>query len=251
MRLKLIALALATGTQITAVQAQPVVQSVAERPRIIVEGYGEVKSAPDVAVIGYSLRGEGATSDDAVRAMVASGSRIEAALRTIDPAAQPKTGNVRVTAVTSSDCKERDDGELQLSTGACAIAGYIATQSITVRTGMVKHAGTMVGLIGRHGGQGANIRDFDLRDPRQAQRQATAAALTDAGAKAAVIASAGHVALGRLLSVTTTGRNGAEIVLTGTLRQANVREAPAVAVNLDPEPIVTGANLTVTYAIGQ
>src|SRR2546421_12993188 len=73
-----------------------------ERPRIIVDGYGEVQTMADVATISYTLRGEGATSDEAVRAMVAMGDRIEAALRGINGAAEPKTDDVRTSPVKGS-----------------------------------------------------------------------------------------------------------------------------------------------------
>ena len=49
-------------------------QAVSDQPKIVVDGYGEVKTIPDVATISYTIRGEGTTSDDAVRAMVAAGS---------------------------------------------------------------------------------------------------------------------------------------------------------------------------------
>lgn len=171
MRTESIALAVLAGGVAVSVAAQPVIQAVPERPRIIVDGYGEVKTAPDVAEISYTVRGEGVTSDDAVRAMTASGAGIEIALRSVDPAADPRTGDVKVTPTRSDDCKEERYSSPQLSTGPCATLGYVATQSVTVRTGAVKDAGTMVGLVGRGGAFDAQIGSFGLFDPRIAQRQ--------------------------------------------------------------------------------
>lgn len=250
MRLNLIALVLLTSTQ-SALFAQPVIQGFADRPRIVVDGLGEVKTPPDVAVISYTVRGEGSTSDDAVRAMTTTAARIEAALHGIDPAAEPRTSQVKITAVKSADCKEQEDNSPQLSVAACAVVGFLATQPITLQTALVKRSGTMVGLIGRSGGFDAEISDFDLRDPRAAQQQATAAALADAASKATVIASAGRITLGPLISVTTVNQQEQAMIVTGLRRNSDKAAAgvPPVEVNLEPQPIVTRANLTVTYAI--
>jgi uncharacterized protein len=258
MRRKLIALAALASGQPGFVSAQAVIQAVPERPRIIVDGYGEVKTPPDLARISFTARGEGQTSDDAVRAMTAVEARIEASLHRIDAAAEALTGDVQVTPVRSDDCKENDYSAPQLSTGPCAILGYVATQSVTVRTGAVKDAGTMVGLVSRGGGFEARINGFDLRDHRGAQQQATGAALNDAATKAAAIAAGSHVVLGPILSINTTPRQeGAAIMVTGSripVAEMDMNAPPPpppVVVKLNPQPITTTASVTVTYAIAQ
>jgi len=257
MRFDLVALALLAGVQGGSSAAQPVIQAVPERPRIVVDGYGEVRTPPDLAIITYTVRGEGATSDDAVRAMAAQDTRVEVALRKIDAAAQPLTGDVRVTPVRSDDCKETDYASPQLSTGACAILGYVATQSVTVRTTAVQDAGTMVGLIGRGGAFEGRISSFDLRDPHVAQQRAITVALSDAATKAAAIAAATHVSLGTILSINTTPRqDGEQITVTGTLRAVPMMEMsppppPPVSVNVNPEPITTSSTVTISYAINR
>jgi uncharacterized protein YggE len=254
MHLRLIALALMAGGQAAASVAQPVIQAVPERPRIVVDGYGEVKTPPDMAVIEYTLRGEGRTSDDAVRAMTAAGMRIEAALHGIDANAEPQTGDVRVTPVRGDACQEREYDSPQLSTGSCAILGYVASQAITVQTRGVKDAGTMVGLAGRGGAFNARISRFDLRDPTAAQQRAMSAALDNAASKAAAIAAASRVSLGQIMNVSTVGQPVVADTLnslpsvTSTVAFA---EHDPVPVKIKPEPITTSARVTVTYAIGQ
>jgi uncharacterized protein YggE len=257
MRYGLIGLVLLVGLQAEIAAAQPVIQAVPERPRIIVEGYGEVKTPPDLAVITYTVRGEGRTSDDAVRAMTLQGSQIEVALRKIDAPAEPRTGDVRVMPVRSDDCKESDTDTPQLSAGPCAILGYVATQSVTVRTSAVNDAGTMVGLVGRGGAFEARISNFDLRDPHPAQQRATDKALSDAETKATAIAGASHVKLGSILSINANPRQGDDVIsVTGNRRPAPLMDIvaaplPPVSVRVNPEPISTTSNVTVTYAIGQ
>jgi uncharacterized protein YggE len=257
MGLRFFALAALAAGQATLSAAQPVIQAVPERPRIVVDGYGEVKTPPDLAIIGYTVRGEGATSDDAVRALTATGSRIEAALRKVDRAAEPQTGDVRVTPVKSDACKEEEYSAPQLSSGPCAVLGYVATQTMTVRTAAVADAGTMVGLIGRGGGFNTRISSFELRDPRVAQGQAMAAALSDAASKASAIAAASRVPLGGILSINTAARQaGEQLIVTGLRRPAAEMDSaefaapPPVPVRVNPEPIATSSNVTVTYAIG-
>jgi uncharacterized protein YggE len=253
MRLKLMLIATLLFTCSETSSAQPVIQAVPEQPRIVVDGFGQVKTPPDVAIIDYTARGEGATSDAAVEAMTATEARIRAAVQILDPAAQLRTDEVKVSPVKSADCKETWERVPQMSVAACAVVGYVATQSIIVTTGSVKDSGTIVGLVGRNGGFEARISSFDLRDPHTAQQQAMTAALADASSKASTIALASHVPLGRLLSVSTSNQSdNSAIVVTGTIRRSDRMNAPPpVVVDVAPEPIVTKSNVTVTYAIGQ
>jgi uncharacterized protein YggE len=187
--------------------------------------------------------------------MAASEARIDAALHQVDATAQPNTSEVKIDAVRSSDCKEREYGPQQLSTGACAISGYVATQSVTVRTPAVKESGTMVGLVGRAGGLNAHIESFSVRDSRPQQQQAIVAALADAASKAAAIAAASHVQLGPILNITSERRNdnNLPVIVSGT-RIPSVSAPPApppVPVSVAPEPLTTNSYVTVIYAIRQ
>jgi hypothetical protein len=222
--------------------------------RLEITGYGEVKYMPDVATISYTIRGEGTTSDEAVRAMAQSGAKIEAALGAVDRAAEPHTTEVRIAAVKPNDCKEQQYGPPQISVGECAIQGYVATQSVTVRTAAVKDAGTMVGLVGRAGGLSPRIDSFTVRDSRPHQQQAMAAAVADAEAKAAAMAAASHVRLGPILNISSGPRTDAQqIELRGALAAvpAPPPPPPPVPVKLTPEPLTTTSYITLTYEITQ
>jgi uncharacterized protein YggE len=255
MRLRLIALALMTGGPPAASVAQPVAQPLTEQPRIVVDGYGEVKTMPDIATIGYTLRGEGSTSDEAVRAMVASGAQIEKALKSIDPNADPRTSDIKISPAKGSDCNDDryDREDDRLSNGACAIVGYVATQDITVRTSAVKDSGTMVGLAARGGAYSVRVQSFAIGDVRPAKKAALAVALADAQAKATAIAAGSHVTLGPIISISTVGHEPGElIVVTGSrIRPKDVVNQAPVTVNLKAEQITTNASVTVAYSIGQ
>ncbi len=222
--------------------------------RIEVTGYGEVKYMPDIATITYTVRGEGKTSDDAVRAMTATAARIEAAVAALDPAAEPRTSKVEVEPVRESECKDRRYGQPQLSTGACAIQGYVASQSITLHTSAVKDSGTMVGAIGRAGGTNPRIQNFTVRDSRPQQQQAMAAALEDARSKAAAMAAATDVRLGPILDIHSGRRNDAQQLEVRGSRTQPVPPPPPpapVPVKLTPELLTTNAYVSVIYRIAE
>jgi uncharacterized protein len=249
----LIALGSAVAIQTASAAPQAGFQLLPVPARIDVTGYGEVKYMPDVATITYTMRGEGPTSDEALRAMTAAAARIDAAVRGVDSAAEPKTSEVKIAAVRSTDCKEKEYGPPQLSTGPCAIAGYVATQSVTLRTAAVDGAGTMVGLVGRAGGLDPRIESFGVRDSRPQQQQAIVAALADAQAKASAIAAASHVQLGPILNVTSERRNDAQqIIVTGSrISRNSLPPAPPVPVKVVPDLLTTTSYVTVIYAIRQ
>lgn len=221
--------------------------------RIEVSGSGEVKYMPDVATIGYTIRGEGPTSDDAVRAMTTAAARIQAATRIVDAAAEPKTSEVRVAEVRSTDCRDQSYGSPQLSTGVCAILGYVATQTVVLRTAAVRQSGTLVGLVGRSGGLNAHIEGFTVRDSRPQQQQAIVAALADAAAKASAIATASHVQLGPILNMTSGPRNDAQEIVVTAARAAPPAPPPPppVSVNVVPDLLTTNSFVTVVYSIIQ
>lgn len=225
-------------------------------PRIVVGGNGDVLTPPDLATIEYRVVGEGVTSDAAVAAMVAKRTRIAAGLASLDPRLQSRASEVSVAEVRSPDCR-RQYGQPQLSTGACAITGYVASLQMSIRTGAVKEAGTAVGLIGRFEGSDPRVNGFELADSSAAQRRSIAAALADARAKAQAVAASSGVVLGRILSVSTTGYGGVQpddVIVTASRAAPPAPPPPPppppIAVDLTPRPIPTHAQVTVVYAIG-
>ena len=234
--------------------SQPATAQSVEPPRISVVGTGTVKTAPDVAVINYSVRGEGQTSDAAVGALVARRNRIETGLGTFGAKVEVRTGRMAITEVRGKDCPQY--GPARLSVGECTVLGFVAELPTTLRTGDVARAGTMVGLIGRLEGTSPSLSDFTLTDPKLAQRRAIAAALADARDKAEAIAAGTIRHLGRLLAATNGNAMGDvrnDIIVTARRYESAPppppRPAPAIAVDLNPQPIETAAMVTVMYEI--
>ena len=219
-------------------------------PAVIrVVGHGSVSVAPDVATIAWTLRGEGRTSDEALRAMVAVR---DATDRVLVGKASVRTGRLSIEEARDKACDDDDVGATRLSTGACAITGYVATMTATARVTPVTEAGTLLGLLGRAGAVGPRLADFDLRDPAAAERAAVAAAIADARRQAEAIAVASHVRLGALQRVEDQRAGptlGEDVVVTAMAAPALV-SPPPIAVAIAPEPIETEATLIVEFAVG-
>jgi len=220
-------------------------------PRIVVEGSGSAKTPPNVADIEYEVHGEGQTSDQAIKSLVSKSATIENALRSMDPALELHSATVKVQGVRRGQCKAEDyDEAAHLSTGDCAIVGYVATQDFDMKTTKVSDAGTMVGLASREGASDPTIESFGLADQRTAKQQAIAAALADARTKAEAVAAGSNSRLGDVISISLDDARGQEIVVTGYRANRGVAAPPApVAVSVTPGPVVTTAQVTVTYAI--
>jgi uncharacterized protein YggE len=91
------------------------------------------------------------------------------------------TGELSIVEERDKACDD-DDDQPRLSTGACAVRGYIATLEGSVRISPVKDAGTALSLATRLGASNSQLSNYSLRDPSNARRQAEAAAIADAHA---------------------------------------------------------------------
>ena len=226
------------------------------RPRISVNGTGSVETPPDIATISYRIVGEGPTSDVAVTALVAKRGRIAVGLAALDRRIEPRASEVAIAEVRAPECRQ-DYGRPRLSTGPCAITGYVATVQMTVRTTAVKQSGTLVRLIGRLEGSEPRLTGFALADPGAAQRRAIAAALVDAKAKAQAIASGTGATLGRLIAASNSSYGEARFLRVQDDGAAPPPlpppppppAPPPIAVDLTPRPVETQAQVSVTYEI--
>ena len=223
--------------------------------RIVVAGYGSVETPPNVAQLSYNVRGEGSSSDDAVRSLVAKSNAIESALASMDAQLKLQSESARVQAVRGGDCEESDyEDKIRLSAGECAIVGYRATQDFDVYTKKVKDAATMIGLASRHGATSPKVEGFNLEDRSDARRRAIAAAMADARTKAQAIADASGARLGETLSISLDGArlsdDAYDIVVTGSRMIAGERDEP-IPIKIEPAPVETSATVTVSYAIGR
>jgi uncharacterized protein YggE len=224
-------------------------------PRIVIVGSGRAMTPPDLAELGFTIRGEGPKPDSATLDLVNKRTAIESSLTGITATSlQVTTGEMHIREVRSNACTgDNDDGgHPHLSVGDCAVQGYVAELEMTVRLSPPSQAGTAAGLIARQGGAGVHASSFSLRDPRDAQSRATAAALQDARMRAQAIAAGTGVKLGAIISVQDEQAATAieDIVVTGASAVKMQAARAPIQVDLRPEPISTEVRLVVTYGIG-
>lgn len=227
--------------------------------QILVSAVGTVKSPPDMVTVGFTLRGEGETSDAAVTELRNGATKMSAGLfGLLGKATDYHSSNFSIAQVRSKDCDANNYGQQRLSTGPCAIIGYVATMPVTVDTPRVADAGTLTGLISRLGGADAAIRNFWLRDESVARRRAMQVALDNGHDQARLIAEGSGATLGPILRVQDA--NYQELSLDmASAQTASAPPAPPppppppppVRVDMAPEPIQTTVRLMIAYGIGR
>ena len=226
-------------------------------PFIQVVGTATVSTKPDKANLVYWVTGEGKTADEASEALAAKQKAIAGGLAgLLGRDTQLTSGEVSVieTREPACDGPGNYNNRPRLSTGACAVTGYVATLQGTVQTAAVDKAGTAAGLAARLGARDARLQNFFLSDPEEAQRRATTAAIADAQAKAQAMAAGANVKLGPLLTLNDQAA-GPDMVLNADIESipgvslAAAAPPPPVAINVSPRPIETRARVHARYAI--
>lgn len=225
------------------------------RPRIVVNSAATIPSPPDRAVVSFSVHGEGATSDEAVRSMAAKREAIEKGLASVSAQPDIRSAQVGIAEVRGPDCNRNSYGNPRLSTGECATIGYTADLQVEVRTAAVNEAGTMVSLAGRLGATNPRVDRFFLAEDKEIRRRGVAEALAEAKLQAEAIARASGVKLGGVLSVSNLSFNGPgpydEIIATAQRVSAPPPPPPPppVAIGLKPRAIETQVRVQVVYSI--
>ncbi|WP_076069431.1 SIMPL domain-containing protein [Sphingomonas montana] len=220
-----------------------------------VTGSGIVQTVPDIAVLDIYLRGEGPAPDDATTMIAAKQKAVTDGLRGfLGSDSELTASNVVIIEARASSCADaRGYGsQPRLSTGDCAVSGFIATMQLRVRTRAVGKSATAAGLASRLGASDARVQGFALSDPEAAQARANAAAIAVAGRRAAALASGAGLRLGSIVTVRDqAGYDGT--ALTASLAREYVVAPPMVrspmVIALKPTPIETRAQVLVTYAI--
>ena len=165
------------------------------------------------------------------------------------------TGDYQITQVKSRSCDEQPYGARRLSTGDCAVVGYVAILPVTVRTDAVREAGTAAGLAGRLGAVNTRMMGYMLKDVRAAQARATAVAITNAREKAQAIADASGLKLGPVVRVQDANIMQITANDLGRMPQISVAAPapppppPPVKIDLSPRPIETEVRINVAFAI--
>jgi uncharacterized protein YggE len=224
-------------------------------PRLVVLGRGTVKTPPDIALLSFTIRGEGATSDAAAKELMRKRTSIVDGLSgQLKQVLTVNLGELSILEARDRACDADDDSNRpRLSSGSCEVRGFVAQISASLHLTPIADAGTALALATRLGASNAHINEFSLQNPKEARRGAEAAAVLDARTRATSIAVAAGKRLGDLISVEDQAAgNGSpmdDIVVTAMKNAPPVVAPPPIIINLTPEPIETSASMVVTYRI--
>lgn len=177
----------------TALALAPAVSALAEEtaPMITVTGTGVVEAAPDIATLSIGVTTQGATAAEAL-------SMNSAATESV------------IARLTAAGIEPRDLQTSNLSlnpnwtgydSSSPTISGYVAANLLTVRVRQLDTLGAVLDAAVTDGANTLNGLTFGLADPEPVLNEARKEAVADAKAKAALLAEAAGVTLGKLVSI--------------------------------------------------
>ncbi len=162
---------------------------------ISVTGTGTVESAPDMATLMIGVTTQGATAAEAL-------------------AENSKATEAVIARLTASGVEARDLQTSNLSinpnwtgydSSTPTISGYVASNMLTVRVRALDTTGAVLDAAVADGANTLNGMTFGLADPEPAYNEARKEAVSDARAKAELLAVAAGVKLGPVLSIADAG----------------------------------------------
>ncbi|CAN5781608.1 SIMPL domain-containing protein [soil metagenome] len=170
---------------------------------IIVTGQGDVDVAPDLATVTTGVESQAATAEAALDATSAAMREVLEAMEAAGiERADIQTSQISLTPVWSDQPvpgpgRGREDRPPM-------IAGYAASNLVTIRVRELARLGAVLDAVSRAGGNRIHGIGFSLAEPRRYEDEARAAAVADARAKAELYASAAGVGLGPVLAMRET-----------------------------------------------
>lgn len=171
------------------------IQAVTERPSLNLSAYGEVKTAPDMATIGFGVVTEATTAAEAMSRNAARMNQVMAALRRAGIAERDvQTSGLNLSA--QYDYVQNEPPRLR---------GYQASNRVTVIINDLTAVGATADAVVAAGVNQIDGISFGLRDPTAAENQARQLAVRALQAKAALYAQALGVDLGGIRSLTEGG----------------------------------------------
>ena len=201
-------------------------------PQISVSGEGVVQSAPDMATISLGVTTQGATAAEAMAANSAEVAKVLANLT----AAGIEGRDIQTTGLSLNPVWSNYDTTQKIDS-------YSAVNSVTVRVRALDALGGVLDAAVKDGANTLNGLTFGLADPGPALDEARKRAVADAARKAAILAQAAGVKLGRVVNITEGGgyANPAPMFRA----EASMKDAVPVAGG----EVAMSVSVTILYAI--
>jgi len=231
----------------------------AKQPVIVVIGNGSASQPPDYGSFGYTVRGEGKSEVAALQALQEIRAKVEGALTKLADTKRVdiESSDLGVSPARGPDCKPDDSGDTPtaLSTGPCAVIGFVATLKSKVEVEPAPKVGDAISLASQLGAQDASFTEWDVQDFSALHDAAVRDAVTKAKREAALIAEASGLKLGPIVRMEDAAARG----LDGIQDEANFSPLwsrsvvldvrPQVPVDLKPAPVEASASFALTFAI--
>lgn len=218
------------------------------KPSITVTGSGEISSAPDTAVITFSVTENAKTVELAQK---------QATERTNKALAYLKTAGIEDKDVKTTSYNinpQYEYNRIVCVRAPCessqTLVGYQASQSIEVKIRKTEQAGTVLAGLGSLGVQNIYGPQFTFDDDSKIQNDARAKAIADAKSKAEILARQLGVRLVRITSFSENG-GGYPMPYAAKAEMSNMAGGAdmAVAPSLPTGENKVTSNVTITYEI--
>ncbi len=206
---------------------------------VTVVGQGQVSRAPDLATVAANI----ATNDENATRALSENNRRYAALLTRLAAIGVVAGDVTSTSIQSYFVP-RPSG--QSAGGANQLFGYVVTRNVQINIRSLGQTGAAIDAATAAGATDIGGVTYGFHDRRSVEREALAAAVTDAYAQAQAIASAAHVRIVRILRIGNEA--GPERFMPLTMSKARTADAP-VPTTISPSDLDVTSTVSITYVI--
>lgn len=229
-------------------------------PMITVIGNGRAETPADFAWLNFNLRGEGATSPDAVAALTAARGKLEASLKALPgkPTLDVRGGSLSIREVRPKACMVNYAAP-SLSTGECAVIGSVALVGFQVKVTPAKQVGDVASLAAQLGAADVNLNNGGLAEDQSLEDRAIREAIADAQRQARLIAESSGRHLGPILRIQDFQANPVNNIPPAPPPPPPQYEARDIAafsavklaapLAMTPPPIVRNARITVTYSL--
>lgn len=215
----------------------PAMSEAIPQPMITVTGTGTVEAVPDIATLSIGVTTQGET---AAAALSANSAALDAVMARLAAAGI----EARDMQTSNLSLNPNWTGYDSASVAGPTIAGYVASNMLTIRVRALGSLGSVLDAAVADGANTLNGLTFGLVDPEPALNAARQEAVADARARAELLAAAAGVKLGRVLSIS---EGMAPIDPVPMLRaEASATEVPVAGGELG-----LSASVTILYQIAE
>jgi len=211
-------------------------------PSIVVGGSGEMRVAPDLAVVRLGVVSQQPTARDAQQ----DASRIAQAILAAVTALEVPRNAVQTSQLILTPVYEQPAPRQQVPTEPRIIA-YRASNVVSVRLEDLARIGRVIDATIDAGANQVDGVDFQLQDDREAREEALRKAVKEARSKAATMAEALDVTLGPVLDAR---EGGVSVEPPQLATRTFAMEARAAQTPVSPGEITVSASVTLRYRIG-